>query len=50
MIKKYIAVKGQGDAISESLFAILSFAKINNSPMTTNWTMEVDWVKHEYMK
>ena len=33
--------------LSEPFFAILNFAKINDSPMTQNWTMEVDWVKHE---
>ncbi len=39
---------GQGDQFPEPLFAILNFAKINASPMTTpTWTMEVDWVKHE---
>jgi beta-glucanase (GH16 family) len=39
---------GQGDQFPEPLFAILNFAKINASPMTTPaWTMEVDWVKHE---
>jgi hypothetical protein len=30
------------------LFAILNFAKINDSPMKADWVMEVDWVKHEY--
>lgn len=39
---------GQGDQFPEPLFAILNFAKIKPSPMTTPaWTMEVDWVKHE---
>jgi beta-glucanase (GH16 family) len=39
---------GQGDQFPEPLFAILNFAKINASPMTSpSWTMEVDWVKHE---
>jgi len=39
---------GQGDQFPEPLFAILNFAKINASPMTSpRWTMEVDWVKHE---
>ncbi len=38
------------DQFPESLFAILNFAKINDSPMTQNWTMEVDWVKHEVWK
>lgn len=38
----------QGDQFPEPLFAVLNFAKINASPMTTPmWTMEVDWVKHE---
>jgi beta-glucanase (GH16 family) len=40
--------EAQGDQYPEPLFAILNFAKINPSPMTTPaWTMEVDWVKHE---
>jgi beta-glucanase (GH16 family) len=39
---------GQGDQFPEPMFAVLNFAKINASPMTTGaWTMEVDWVKHE---
>jgi beta-glucanase (GH16 family) len=38
------------DQFPEPLFAILNFAKINDSPMTQNWTMEVDWVKHEVWK
>ncbi len=40
----------QGDQFPEPLFAILNFAKINDSPMTADWVMEVDWVKHEYRK
>lgn len=40
-------MKDQGELFPEPLFAILNFAKINDSPMTQNWTMEVDWVKHE---
>ena len=41
--------KGMGDQFPEPLFAVLNFAKINDSPMQTrSWTMEVDWVKHEY--
>lgn len=39
--------EGQGKNFPEPLFAILNFAKINDSPMTQNWEMEVDWVKHE---
>lgn len=39
---------GRGDQFPEPLFAILNFAKINDSPMTGDWVMEVDWVKHEY--
>lgn len=36
------------DQFPEPLFAILNFAKINDSPMTRgDWVMEVDWVKHE---
>lgn len=37
----------QGDQFPEPMFAILNFAKINNSPMNADWVMEVDWVKHE---
>ncbi len=38
------------DQFPEPLFAILNFAKINDAPMTQNWMMEVDWVKHEVWK
>ena len=38
---------GQGNQFPEPLFAILNFAKINDSPMEGEWVMEVDWVKHE---
>jgi len=39
---------GQGDNFPEPMFAILNFAKINDSPMSmAAWTMEVDWVRHE---
>lgn len=41
---------GQGDQFPEPMFAILNFAKINDSSMTADWVMEVDWVKHEYRK
>ncbi|MEE4204491.1 MAG: family 16 glycosylhydrolase [Halieaceae bacterium] len=38
----------QAETFPEPLFAILNFAKINASPMQVKqWTMEVDWVKHE---
>ena len=40
----------QGENFPEPLFAILNFAKINDAPMTQDWEMEVDWVKHEYRK
>ncbi|AGH46749.1 glycosyl hydrolase [Paraglaciecola psychrophila 170] len=40
----------EASKLSEPFFAILNFAKINDSPMTQNWTMEVDWVKHEVWK
>ena len=43
-------LKGWSEKIAEPMFAILNFAKINDSPMTENWTMEVDWVKHEYLE
>jgi len=40
----------QGDQFPEPMFAVLNFAKINNSPMTRDWVMEVDWVKHEHQQ
>ena len=46
--KEVFRSKGEGKKFPEPLFAILNFAKINKSPMTQTWTMEVDWVKHEY--
>jgi len=39
---------GEGDKYPEPMFAILNFAKITDSPMTGEWVMEVDWVKHEF--
>jgi beta-glucanase (GH16 family) len=45
--KEIYRLKDQGNDYPEPLFAILNFAKINDSPMTMNWEMEVDWVKHE---
>ena len=39
--------EGEGDKYPEPMFAILNFAKISDSPMTGEWVMEVDWVKHE---
>ena len=43
--------EGEGDLFPEPLFAVLNFAKINDSPMNMpSWTMEVDWVKHEYWR
>ncbi len=38
---------GQAGMFPEPLFAILNFAKLNDSPMTQPWGMQVDWVKHE---
>ena len=38
---------GHGDKYPEPMFAILNFAKITDSPMSGEWVMEVDWVKHE---
>ncbi|MEO0548473.1 MAG: hypothetical protein AAFZ91_01030 [Pseudomonadota bacterium] len=38
---------GMGQSFPEPLFAVLNFAKINDSPMTQTWEMELDWVKHE---
>jgi beta-glucanase (GH16 family) len=42
--------QGEGNKYPEPMFAILNFAKITDSPMTGEWVMEVDWVKHEYRK
>ena len=39
---------GEGDNYPEPMFAILNYAKITDSPMTGEWVMEVDWVKHEF--
>jgi beta-glucanase (GH16 family) len=41
--------EGMSDALSEPFFAILNFAKINDSAISDDWVMEVDWVKHEYL-
>ena len=38
----------EGDKYPEAMFAILNYAKITDAPMTGEWVMEVDWVKHEY--
>lgn len=45
--KEVYRAVGEGANIQEPMFAILNFAKINDAPMTQNWEMEVDWVKHE---
>ncbi len=39
--------EGLGDQYPEALFAILNYAKITAAPMSGEWVMEVDWVKHE---
>ncbi|MCF8378682.1 MAG: glycoside hydrolase family 16 protein [Bacteroidales bacterium] len=41
---------GLGDNYPEPMFAILNYAKITDTPMTGEWVMEVDWVKHEFRK
>jgi len=41
---------GRADDFAEPMFAILNFAKINDAPMTGNWVMEVDWVRHESLR
>ncbi|NNK97547.1 MAG: family 16 glycosylhydrolase, partial [Xanthomonadales bacterium] len=48
--KEVYRLQGEADKLPEPFFAILNFAKINDSPMTRTWTMEVDWVKHETWK
>jgi beta-glucanase (GH16 family) len=40
--------EGLGDNYPEAMFAILNYAKITDTPMSGEWVMEVDWVKHEY--
>lgn len=42
-------VAEKGDLFPEPLFAVLNFAKIKAGPMTEDWVMEVDWVKHEHL-
>ena len=37
---------GEGDNYPEAMFAILNYAKITEAPMSGEWVMEVDWVKH----
>lgn len=41
---------GRADDFAEPMFAILNFAKINDSPMAGQWVMEVDWVRHESIR
>ncbi|MEN0064622.1 MAG: glycoside hydrolase family 16 protein [Myxococcota bacterium] len=43
-------IAGGGEVLSEPMFAILNFAKINNATMSEPWVMEVDWVKHEHLR
>ena len=43
-------IPGGGDDFPEPLFAILNYAKITDAPMEGEWVMEVDWVRHEYLK
>lgn len=46
--KEIYRSKGAANVLSEPFFAVLNFAKIDDSPMKGRWNMEVDWVKHEY--
>lgn len=48
--KEVYRLPGEAKALPEPFFAILNFAKINDSAMTQTWEMEVDWVKHEAWK
>ena len=41
---------GEGDNYPEPMFAILNYAKITDAPMTGEWVMEVDWVRHERLR
>ncbi|MGB1342053.1 MAG: glycoside hydrolase family 16 protein [Pseudomonadales bacterium] len=41
-------IKGASQQLPEPFFAILNFAKIKPGPMQQPWSMEIDWVKHEY--
>lgn len=38
--------QGEGKKYPEAMFAILNYAKITDTPMTGEWVMEVDCVKH----
>ena len=42
--------EGLGDQYPEPLFAILNFAKYAPGPMSGEWVLEVDWVKHEHWR
>ena len=39
---------GEGDTYPGPMFAILNYAKITDSPMSGEWVLEVDWVRHEH--
>jgi beta-glucanase (GH16 family) len=41
---------GRADDFAEPMFAILNFAMITDAPMTGEWVMEVDWVRHESLQ
>jgi len=41
---------GWAERFPEPFFAVLNFAKIDESPMQSDWVMEVDWVKHEVLQ
>lgn len=41
---------GWSEKIAEPMFAVLNFAKISDAAMRSNWTLEVDWVRHEHLR
>lgn len=40
-------LKGWAERFPEPFFAVLNFAKIDDSPMKSDFVMEVDWVRYE---
>lgn len=45
--KEVYRLTGWAERLPELFFAVLNFAKINDSPMKSDFVMEVDWVRHE---
>ena len=47
--KEIFRLDNEAPAIDEPLFAILNYAKIDDSEMTGPWVMEVDWVRYDVL-